>query len=119
MSRISKVNTKSMNNPKGKHGFIFKLKPEQIDELLVGLKAIGEKEDAAVFVNIYENESKFSDGPATYLNSTISVEVDQGAPVQGSGNQTNSDSRGSESSGESVEKAFTGGGSRRGGGRRG
>lgn len=68
-----RANTFEVKEPSGAYGFVLKIKPDELAELVeeLGDEAYNEH-GATIFLNIYENESKYDEGPEFYLSSTLS-----------------------------------------------
>lgn len=92
-------------------GYVLKLDPESLKDLIEEFQGGDYVEHGAtVFVNIYENESKFNDGPKTFLSTTLGIEpnfpLDDTSKVASNRSQISKD----------AEKAFGSRGSGRGNG---
>lgn len=71
-----RATTHSVKDPKGLAGYVLKIKPEDVSALVDELSGQGYGETGAtLFLNVYENESQYEDGNATYLSSTIGAQI--------------------------------------------
>lgn len=104
-----RANTFEVKDPSGAYGFVLKIKPDELADLVKELSDEAYSDNGAtIFLNIYENESKFDEGPEFYLSSTLSPipTEEQKSSRGGRSNGRGSNSR--SKVGNKIDKAYEG-----------
>lgn len=105
-----RANTFQSNVANTLNSFVMKLKPEDAVTMAKELEANGN--GTTLFLSIFENESKFEDGPATYLSTSIGIIETEEQPAKFKSNDSKkADARSNTS--KAVGRSFGGRSNRR------